>query len=56
MGGAQGVGKGLRPSEGPMTLPIFLYEETSRTNKLSLEAFYSYSNEKDVFMTADDGL
>lgn len=31
-----------------MTLPISLSEETARINKLNLEAFYSYSNEKDI--------
>lgn len=39
-----------------MTLPRSLFEETSRINKLNLEAFYSYSNERDGYMPEDDGL
>ena len=49
-------GKGVRSSKGPMTLPRSLSEETSRINKLNLEAFYSYSNERDGYMPEDDGL
>lgn len=39
-----------------MTLPISLYEETSRINKINLAALYRYSNGKDDYTPEDDGL